>query len=53
MNYITGLPDISGDMIQKGDFIWLIGVRFHAFRLVHDDEMLIFIEGLDQARISC
>ncbi len=30
-------------MIKKGDFIWLIGVCFHAFRLVYDDEVLIFI----------
>ena len=52
MNHITGLSDISRDMVEKGDFIWLIGVRFHAFGFVYDDEMLIFIEGFDQASIT-
>ena len=33
-------------MVEKGDFIWLIGVRFHASDLFIDDEMLIFIRGL-------
>ena len=53
MNDITGLPNISGDMIKKGDFIWLIGVCFHAFWFVYDDEVLIFIEAFDQASIPC
>ena len=39
-------------MVEKSNFCRLIGMGFHTFRLIDDDDMLILIEFFDQTRVS-
>ena len=51
VDHIAGLAHIGGNMIEEGDFCWLIAVGLHALRLVDNDEVLILIELLHQTGI--
>ena len=52
MHDVAGRSNIAGNMVEKGNFCRLIGMGFHAFRLINDDDMLILIEFFDQTRVS-
>ena len=52
MNDIAGLTNVGRDMVEKGNFIRLISVSFHAFGLVDDNEMLVLINLLNEVWIA-
>lgn len=47
VDHIAGLAHIGGNMIEEGDFCWLIAMGFHAFWLINNNQVFILIEFLD------
>ena len=52
MNDIAGLANIGTDMVKKGDFVWLITMRFHPLWFVDNNQVLILINLLNEVRIA-
>ncbi|CIV54994.1 Uncharacterised protein [Streptococcus pneumoniae] len=46
MNDIAGLANIGTDMVKKGNFVWLITMRFHPLWFVYNNQVLILINFL-------
>ena len=41
MHDVAGGSNIAGNMVEKSNFCRLIGMGFHTFKLIDDDDMLI------------
>ncbi len=51
MNDIAGLANIGTDMVKKGNFVWLITMRFHPLWFVYNNQ--VYLDKLPALSLGC